>query len=205
MAFAAAALWLVDANGDLTLEATHGTSKVSADRWRRIDKASDGPPAEIARSRVAAWVETDEAHRALLEGTGAEGEPRNRSYALLPLRVHDRVLGVVGFSREPSQTFDADERRYLETLSAHAAQGLERARLFEAERRARTDAETANRAKDQFLATMSHELRTPLNAISGWVQMLRSGTLPPERAAHAILVIERNARIQEQLIGDSST
>src|ERR1019366_2009781 len=75
-------------------------------------------------------------------------------------------------------------------------------RLFEAERRARTDAETANRAKDQFLATMSHELRTPLNAISGWVQMLRSGTLTPDRHAHAIRVIERNARLQEQLIGD---
>jgi signal transduction histidine kinase/CheY-like chemotaxis protein len=202
LGLASTAVWLVDAAGDLALLATHGTPVASASRWNRIAKDAKEPPSEAARTGRALWIETDEAHRLVMEGAAGDGEPRVRSYALLPLRVHDTVLGVIGFSREKAQVFDTDERRYLETLTAHAAQGLERARLFEAERRARTDAETANRAKDQFLATMSHELRTPLNAISGWVQMLRSGTLPPERRAHAIQVIERNARIQEQLIGD---
>jgi signal transduction histidine kinase/CheY-like chemotaxis protein len=202
LGLASSALWMTGPSGDLTLVATHGTSVVSASEWQRIEKDAIGPPGDIARTGRAAWIETDEEHRALMAGGEHTEVPRSRSYALLPLRVHDRILGVVGFSRVTSQTFGADERRYLETLTAHAAQGLERAQLFEAERRARTDAETANRAKDQFLATMSHELRTPLNAISGWVQMLRSGTLNPDRHAHAIRVIERNARIQEQLIGD---
>ena len=63
-------------------------------------------------------------------------------------------------------------------------------------------AEESNRLKDEFLATLSHELRTPLNAILGWVQMLQSGELTPARAAQAIQVIGRNARLQAQLIED---
>jgi signal transduction histidine kinase/CheY-like chemotaxis protein len=62
--------------------------------------------------------------------------------------------------------------------------------------------QAANRAKDEFLATLSHELRTPLNAILGWVRMLRLGTIEPSRHADALAVIERNARVQVQLIED---
>ena len=61
---------------------------------------------------------------------------------------------------------------------------------------------SANRAKDEFLATVSHELRTPLNAMLGWVKMLRSGILSDADAAHALEVCERNARSQAQLIDD---
>jgi signal transduction histidine kinase/CheY-like chemotaxis protein len=68
--------------------------------------------------------------------------------------------------------------------------------------RARVEAETANRMKDQFLATLSHELRTPVNAITGWTQILRSGQLDAAGVQRALDVIERNARLQGQLIGD---
>jgi PAS domain S-box-containing protein len=63
-------------------------------------------------------------------------------------------------------------------------------------------AEEAGRLKEEFLATLSHELRTPLNAILGWVQMLQSDSLPPERVGVALEVITRNARLQAQLIED---
>jgi len=69
-------------------------------------------------------------------------------------------------------------------------------------REASLRAERANRAKDDFLATVSHELRTPLNAIAGWVTLLRSASLPPERVADALDTIDRNARAQTRLIDD---
>lgn len=64
------------------------------------------------------------------------------------------------------------------------------------------EAEKANRLKDEFLATLSHELRTPMNSILGWIKLLNSGTLNTETSARALETIERNAKMQAQLIED---
>jgi PAS domain S-box-containing protein len=79
---------------------------------------------------------------------------------------------------------------------------LARDALFELERLARTEAETANRLKDDFLGTLSHELRTPLNAILGYARLLRSGHVVEAHRDHALQVIERNALAQTRLIED---
>ncbi len=84
-------------------------------------------------------------------------------------------------------------------------QVLSRARVEQAlanEKRAREDAEQANRLKDEFVATVSHELRTPLNAILGWTELLQTGALDTEDEQQALKTVERNARIQNQLIED---
>lgn len=86
------------------------------------------------------------------------------------------------------------------TSRRHVAEEQQRLLAFESVARQR--AEEANRVKDEFLATVSHELRTPLTSILGWVQMLRTGTVPPERQATALETVERNARAQAQLIED---
>ena len=70
------------------------------------------------------------------------------------------------------------------------------------EQSAREEAENANRMKDEFLAMLSHELRTPLSAIAGWAHILREGGLEPADSARAIEVIDRNAKVQGQLISD---
>lgn len=74
--------------------------------------------------------------------------------------------------------------------------------LLRSEHAARAEAEAANRTKDEFLATLSHELRTPLNAVVGWAGMLSTGKLDDDNARHAIEIIDRNAKVQAQLIED---
>jgi PAS domain S-box-containing protein len=78
----------------------------------------------------------------------------------------------------------------------------ERERLLAAERAARIEADRAGRLKDEFLATISHELRTPLNSILGWARLLLRPAVQKEMYEEGIRVIERNAKVQAQLISD---
>ena len=88
-------------------------------------------------------------------------------------------------------------RAYFERLGAEE----HRVNLARAEA-GRLQAQEANAAKDQFLATLSHELRSPLNVMLGWTQMLRSGQVSPAAAARGFDILERSVRLQAKLIED---
>ncbi len=93
------------------------------------------------------------------------------------------------------------EQRLANLLNGQPSDRQE-ALLYQTERQAREAAESANRIKNEFLAVLSHELRSPLNPILGWTKMLRSYQLGPEMTERALEAIERNAKLQAQLIED---
>ena len=114
-----------------------------------------------------------------------------------PLNADTLVSAANSAMRSRRRQYDA--RRQLEQFEAVA---LENQRLFEAERRARAEAEAANRATDDFLATLSHELRTPLSAILGWTYVLQRRRAELGELARGIDTIQRNANSQARLIED---
>jgi PAS domain S-box-containing protein len=87
-------------------------------------------------------------------------------------------------------------------ISERKAAEAERDRLLELEQAARAEAERANRIKDEFLAVLSHELRSPLNPILGWARLLQTREFDSAGIKKAIATIERNAKLQAQLIED---
>ena len=91
----------------------------------------------------------------------------------------------------------------IEDITQRQQFEIERTELLAQERAARLSAEAANTSKDQFISLLSHELRTPLNSIVGWSnQLLRQNNLDEETVTRGLETIERNARLQSQLIED---
>jgi signal transduction histidine kinase/ActR/RegA family two-component response regulator len=115
------------------------------------------------------------------------------SYAELP-NPNERLRAIIKLQQKA---------RSLEAEIIERKEAEERLRVsLIQEQMARTEAEHANRLKDEFLATVSHELRTPLHAVIGWTHMLRHGGLDEATAARAVETIERNAKSQAQLVED---
>ncbi|BAT54341.1 PAS/PAC sensor hybrid histidine kinase [Nostoc sp. NIES-3756] len=126
-----------------------------------------------------------------------------KSAMTVPLRTQTRILGVISFIfAESGQRYDTSYLQLAQELAYRASLAIDNAQLYRQAQRDRTKAEAANRIKDEFLAVLSHELRSPLNPILGWTRMLRTKRLDAAKVELALETIERNAKLQAQLIED---
>ncbi len=169
------------------------------DRFRPVAEAD--PIAEVIRTGRSQMMEniSDE----FLESVTSSAEHLQmvkrlglRSFIIAPITARGRTLGALTVVYgESGRRYTKEDLPFVEDLARRAAIALDNARLYEA-------AESANRAKDEFLATLSHELRTPLTAIAGWAHMLQLGMTDEKTTKLAVDTILRSAKTQGELIDD---
>ncbi|HYE76005.1 MAG TPA: ATP-binding protein, partial [Blastocatellia bacterium] len=136
--------------------------------------------------------EASEGHLSLAEDwlvPSENGETRREAYRVWHRQDHAPIQVIVG----SSPVRNSNGEIALVVSIAHDV-----TKLLEIQNKL----EESNRTKDVFLAMLSHELRTPLTPILGWVNILRRQQKNEMMLGHGLDVIERNAKLQSQLVDD---
>lgn len=171
-------------------------------RSRYEDPNAAHSPQRVVHTRVSAFIPeiTDEMIVRNARGDKERIEKIRSlgliSYMCVPMIARDRTLGALTLANAESGTrYMEEDLRLAEDVASRAALAIENAQSYQ-------QLQSANRLKDEFLATLSHELRTPLNAVLGYARMLKSGAIPPERGQQALDVIDRNAGALAKIVED---
>jgi PAS domain S-box-containing protein len=199
------------ATQDLVLLATQGFEQTMVEHFHRVNASFNTSCGIALRTGIRSFVDFD-----VPESEDPSGAMRLHveagylSAQSTPLTTRaGRLIGMVSTHWHEHHRPSERELRFLDLLARQAADLIEqrqtiaeREQLLTREQAARVEADRANRIKDEFLAVLSHELRSPLNPILGWSKLLQNGKLDPDKTQQALQTIERNAKLQSELIED---
>jgi PAS domain S-box-containing protein len=160
-----------------------------------------GLPGCVLASGKPQWIVNLADEDPLPERTCAAEQAGLRSAFGFPVLVEEKVLGVLEFFSLQTVQPDAEFLAIMETIGSQLGQVIVRQRAEEDLQRAKASAESANRAKSEFLTTMSHEMRTPMNAILGMADLLSESSLRDEQRDYVRIFQKAGANLLD-LIND---
>jgi signal transduction histidine kinase/ActR/RegA family two-component response regulator len=186
-----------------------------AHQWSRASEFTIGPDVIMRRSESPGLFDTLLSNKTI-NVARAEEMPagfstiHNRlhtrsvvSRVVVPMVFGNRVTGILGFhSVDNPRVWPDDDVRLIRLLGELIAAVLTRKEMADTLQMAKEMAESANRAKTEFLASMSHELRTPLNGILGYAQLLRRDQSLSANQLESVEAVERCGEHLLTLISD---
>ncbi|MGH7768184.1 MAG: GAF domain-containing protein [Candidatus Binatia bacterium] len=121
------------------------------------------------------------------------------SCALLPLKIHGSVCGVIHLASRRPGHFDEGQKDLLVAIAQQMGVAIENRELFDHLKDSRDELEKASKVKDEFLSVMSHELRTPLSVVMGYAGMIKEKLLgeinPQQEDALQKLLVRGNDQL----------
>ena len=191
----------------LQIVSVHGYEPTTVELQQRIRRDDPYTLAEAWRTGEAVFIPS-RAHMTSVYSHLRSLAARSvfEAWTALPLVIERQLLGILSLTYVEPHVFDEEERNVLLALADVAAQALDRAQLFESERRTRAEAQAAVRAQDEFLSIASHELRTPVAAVKATAQLaqraIARGTLDKQRLERHLDSIVRASDRLTSLVDD---
>src|SRR6185312_1908359 len=182
----------------------------------RPNSSDTGLPARIVASGKPCWIanladEDSPPNQSIADRTVSDRTTSDRTRAALgaglrsgfgfPIVVEGQIIGILEFYSLYTAQLDEELLNMLGHIGSQLGQVIRRQRAEEELRRAKASAESANRAKSDFLTTMSHEMRTPMSAILGMADLLSESTLDEEQQDYVRIFQRAGANLLD-LIND---